>query len=77
MQGLVALHDITFDQGPTEFVPGSQRDTNHLLNALVNGKDIVYQSLSDLNAPERIGASGTPTKMELPVGFFLLFSFGL
>ena len=73
INGLVALHDITLDQGPTEFVPGSQRDTNHLVNPRVNGKDIVYQFLSDPNAPEQIGASGTPTKMELPAGTVILF----
>ena len=73
INGLVALHDISLDQGPTEFVPGSQRDTNHLMNPRVNGKDIVYQFLSDPNAPEQIGASGVPTKMELPAGTVILF----
>ena len=44
INGLVALHDVTLAMGPTEFVPGSHRETNHHSNNRVQGETVVYQN---------------------------------
>jgi hypothetical protein len=74
INGLVALHDISYDLGPTEFAPCSHLLTNHLTNPLVDGTNIVYQTPANLNEPGLIGANPEHNLcLELPAGSVVLF----
>ena len=74
LNGLVALHDISMDMGPTEFSPMSHLLTNHMTNPEVNGVNIVYQTPENLNRPELVGAEKTANVcLPLPAGSVVLF----
>ena len=74
LNGLLALHDISMDMGPTEFAPMTHLLTNHITNPKVNGVNIVYQTPENLNRPELVGAEKeTNVCIPLPAGSVVLF----
>ncbi len=74
VNGLVALHDIRYELGPTEFAPCSHYLTNHLTNPKVDGTNIVYQTPANLNEPMLVGADPVHNLcLELPAGTVVLF----
>ena len=74
LNGLIALHDISMDMGPTEFSPRSHLLTNHITNPKVNGVNIVYQTPENLNRPELVGAEKADNVcLPLPAGSVVLF----
>ena len=74
LNGLIALHDISMDMGPTEFSPMSHLLTNHITNPKVNGVKIVYQTPENLNRPELVGAEKAANVcVPLPAGSVVLF----
>lgn len=70
VNGLIALHAVPLSMGPTEFVPGSQQDTNHLCYETIPAT-VVYQH--EANAPDLLGIDRPTFTMELPAGTVVLF----
>jgi len=64
---LVALHDVSVEMGPTEFVPNSHRETNHFSNPDID-LNIVYQSPENAQFVNR-----APFNMDLPAGSLVVF----
>ena len=45
---LLALEDLTLEQGPTEVFVGSHRRTNHMMNPKLSLEDMLYQSNNEI-----------------------------
>ena len=74
LNGLLALHDISMEMGPTEFAPMTHLLTNHMSNPSVNGVQVVYQTIENLNRPELVGADKSANVcLPLPAGSVVLF----
>ena len=74
LNGLLALHDISMEMGPTEFAPMTHLLTNHMSNPSVNGVQVVYQTIDNLNRPELVGAEKSANVcLPLLAGSVILF----
>lgn len=74
INALLAIDDVDEDMGPTEVVPGSHRETNHLIagaRAEKLGPRLAYQHAS--NRPEAVGCARTSSAMAMSKGSALLF----
>jgi hypothetical protein len=73
LSGLIALEDVPLSMGPTQFLPGSHRLTNHLANDQLDPAQTPYQH--DSNSPEGlgIGSSADVFSTDLPKGSVVLF----
>jgi hypothetical protein len=73
---LMSLQDVAMEMGPTEFVRGSHRLTNHIQNPALSREKLIYQHAAI--SPDRLvrGTDELPPEKcvcDMPAGSFVVF----